>query len=126
MSAPTTTNTHLAKRLENLGLQGQATFSSQSAANLYDLFLQTNAKEFGADVVAEPNMLVEPQGGYAEHTKVTGATASFENTTDFWWLNDTTTRVSSSGGAWSFNTGGVPVDRRGVAIALLDGGFDPL
>lgn len=112
LASPLTDNAKLAKKLEKLGMKGKATFSSQEAANLFDIYLRTGEKEFGVTAFAEVNSLVQPTG-YIEHVK------SY-NTDNFWWLNDTTTRVTA---AWQLRSSPI-IDGDGVAIAILDVGFD--
>jgi Subtilase family len=120
IASPLADNTKLAKRLEKLGMKGKATFSSQEAANLFDLQLRVGEKEFGVDVSAEPNGIMQT-AGYPEHTNIdSSSSTSFQNTDAFWWLNDTTTKVTA---AWGLRSN-PPIDGRGVAIAILDGGFD--
>jgi subtilisin family serine protease len=127
VSAPVVDNEKLAKRLEKKGMKGKAAFSSQQAANLFDLYLRFGNKEFGSGAIAEPNVLI--QSAYAEHTTVDGSTpTAFEDTANYWWLNNETLRVSSLGGAWALRNTRVPgsplIDGSGVAIAILDAGFN--
>jgi subtilisin family serine protease len=112
LASPLIDNNKLAKKLEKLGMKGKATFSSQEAANLFDLQLRVGEKEFGVIASAEVNSLVQPTG-YIEHIK------SY-NTDNYWWLNDTTTRVTA---AWQLRSNPI-IDGDGVAIAILDIGFD--
>lgn len=109
----------LAKRLEKRGVKGVVKFSSDRAAALVNMVLQINEDE-SAVVSASPNLVGFPTAAFAEQTSSTGGYSSTENNPALAQL-----RLSGSGGAWDYKYAGVPVDGRGVQIAIIDTGFEP-
>ncbi len=109
----------LSKRLEKRGVKGVVKFSSDRAAALVNLVLQINDDE-SAVVSASPNLIGFPTAAFAEQTSSAGGYSSTENNPALAQL-----RLSGSGGAWDYKYAGVPVDDRGVQIAIIDTGFEP-
>jgi serine protease len=109
----------LVERLTRAGYKGVVKFSSDAAADLFNSVLSVRQDDPAIAEYAEPNWVAEPNAVYNDHL----VGGSYLAATD----NDALTNlnVSQPGGAWDYKYGGVPVDGRGVQIAILDAGFDP-
>jgi hypothetical protein len=119
LTPPVADKARLAERLARAGFQGEVKFSSDAAANLFNSILTIRQDDTALVEHAEPNWVLEQSAVYYDHYRGGPYLASTANDAL------TNLNLSQSGGAWDYQYGGVPVDGRGVQIAILDVGFDP-
>jgi len=113
----------LAEKLHKKGYTGKIKFSSQEAADIFNLFLSLDQNELGLDVKGELDVLMEIDVAYREHLAPTAGTYNLTHNMDH--LNSAGVRAhtSTSAGAWERSYGGLVVSGLGVTIAILDIGF---
>lgn len=109
------------KKLEAKGYSGTIKFSSQAAADIYDLFLLLELNTLGLDVGAELDTLFEVTADYAEHLTSTSGAYFLPRTMDHLNVNGVRTHTSTTTGAWELE--GDILSGAGVSIAIIDVGF---
>lgn len=113
----------LKKKLEAQGYTGTIKFSSQEAANLYDVFLSLEQNTLGLDVGADLDILFATTADYTEHLASTSGTYFLPRTMDHLNANGVRAHTSTTSGAWELEKNGVPLSGAGVTIAIIDVGF---